>query len=191
MAIEFKANLASTPIPLKHSWEHTVGNGRALLALRADSQAQLMRVHGELGFLHLRSHGVLDDEMGTLISHAGKPLYSFFNTDQINDYLLSIGMRPFVELSFMPSMLASGSSTVFQYCANITPPRDYRQWGKLIDRLVCHWIDRYGLDEIREWYFEVWNEPNLSQFWSGGKKAYEDLYRTTVETIKNVDSRLK
>jgi xylan 1,4-beta-xylosidase len=191
MAIEFKANLASTPIPLKHSWEHTVGNGRALLALRADSQAQLMRVHGELGFLHLRSHGVLDDEMGTLISHAGKPLYSFFNTDQINDYLLSIGMRPFVELSFMPSMLASGSSTVFQYCANITPPRDYRQWGKLIDRLVRHWIDQYGLDEIREWYFEVWNEPNLSAFWSGGKNAYQDLYRTTVETIKNVDSRLK
>ena len=191
MAIEFKSNLASTSVPLKHSWEHTVGSGRAVLALRADWQAQLMRAHGELGFRHVRFHGLLDDDMGTLIHHAEKPLYSFFNTDQINDYLLSIGMKPFVELSFMPSMLSSGASTVFQYRANITPPKDYRQWGKLIDRLVRHWIDRYGPDEIGKWCLEVWNEPNLKAFWTGGKKGYHALYRTTVETIKNIDSGLK
>ncbi|SOD41146.1 GH39 family glycosyl hydrolase [Nitrosovibrio sp. Nv4] len=191
MAIEFKSNLASTSVPLKHSWEHTVGSGRALLALRADWQAQLMRAHTELGFRHVRFHGLLDDDMGTLVRHAGKALYSFFNADQINDYLLSIGMRPFVELSFMPSMLSSGRSTVFQYRANITPPKNYRQWGKLIDRLVRHWIDRYGSDEIGEWCLEVWNEPNLKAFWTGGKKGYYALYRTTVETIKNIDSALK
>src|SRR5688500_4662365 len=157
MAIEFKSNLASTPVPLKHSWEHTVGSGRAALALRADWQAQLMRAHTELGFRHVRFHGLLDDDMGTLIHHAGKPLYSFFNTDQIYDYLLSIGMKPFVELSFMPSMLSSSPSTVFQYRANITPPKDYRQWGKLIERLVRHWIDRYRSDEVGKWCLEVWN----------------------------------
>lgn len=191
MPAEFKSNLAAASAPLKHSWEHTVGSGRALLALRADWQAQLAHAHVELGFRHVRFHGLLDDNMGTLICHNEKALYSFFNTDQINDYLLSIGMRPFVELSFMPSILASGDSTVFQYRGNITPPRNYQQWGKLIDRLVRHWIDRYGSDEIWEWHFEVWNEPNLKAFWTGGKKGYYELYRTTVETIKNIDSTLK
>jgi xylan 1,4-beta-xylosidase len=193
MAFEFKSSLSLTAvsIPLRHSWEHTVGSGRALLALRADWREQLMRAHKELGFRHVRFHGVLDDDMGTLIRHNEQPLYSFFNADQINDYLLSIGMKPFVELSFMPAMLASGGTTVFQYRANITPPRDYREWGKLIDRLVRHWIDRYGLGEISKWCLEVWNEPNLQVFWTGGKKGYYELYRTTAETIKNIDSTLK
>ncbi|MEO7560100.1 MAG: hypothetical protein ABIT23_07605 [Nitrosospira sp.] len=191
MAAEFKSSLAAASVPLTHSWEHTVGSGRALLAMRADWRAQLMRAHKELGFRHVRFHGLLDDDMGTLICQNRKSLYSFFNTDQINDYLLSIGMKPFVELSFMPAMLASGDSTVFQYRANITPPRNYRQWGKLIDRLVRHWIARYGIDEIGKWYFEVWNEPNLKAFWTGGKKGYYELYHTTVETIKNIDSTLR
>lgn len=191
MPAEFKSDLTVAPTPLKHSWEHTVGSGRALLALRADWQAQLLRAHREIGFRHVRFHGLLDDDMGTLICHNEKPLYSFFNVNQIYDYLLSIGMKPFVELSFMPSMLASGGSTVFQYRGNITPPRDYHQWGKLIDKFVRHLIDRYGLDEIRKWCFEVWNEPNLKAFWTGGKKGYHALYRTTVETIKNIDPELK
>ena len=191
IATEFKSSLAAASVPLTHSWEHTVGSGRALLALRADWREQLMRAHIELGFRHVRFHGLLDDDMGTLICHNEKPLYSHFNADQINDYLLSIGMKPFVELSFMPAILASGNSTVFQYRANITPPKDHRQWGKLIDRLVCHWIERYGAGEIGKWCLEVWNEPNLKAFWTGGKKGYYELYRTTVETIKNIDSSLK
>lgn len=191
MATEFKSSLAAASVPLAHSWEHTVGSGRALLALRADWREQLMRAHAELGFRHVRFHGMLDDDMGTLICHNEKPLYSFFNADQINDYLLSIGMKPFVELSFMPSMLASGAATVFQYRANVTPPKDYRQWGNLIDRLVRHWIDRYGSSEIGKWCLEVWNEPNLKAFWAGSKKDYYELYRTTVEAVKNIDSALK
>ena len=113
MATEFKSSLAAASIPLAHSWEDTVGSGRALLALRADWREHLKRAHAELGFRHVRFHGLLDDDMGTLICHNEKPLYSFFNADQINDYLLSIGMKPFVELSFIPAMLASGGSTVF------------------------------------------------------------------------------
>ena len=155
MPVEFKSNLAGSTTPLKHSWEYMVGSGRAVLALRADWQAQLSHAHAELGFRHVRFHGLLDDDMGTLICHSEKSLYSFFNADQINDYLLSIGMKPFVELSFMLSMLASGGSTVFQYRANITPPRDCHQWGMLIDKFVRHWIDRYGLHEVREWCFDL------------------------------------
>src|SRR5262249_11927556 len=156
--------------PLPHFWEHTVGSCHAPLALRADWQAQLRRCHDELGFRHVRFHGLFCDDMSTLVEHRGRPLYSFFNADRIVDYLLSIGMRPFVELSFMPGALASGSKTVFHYRGNITPPRDYAQWGLLVHKLAAHWVERYGLAEVGQWPFEVWNEPNLAQFWSGTRE---------------------
>ena len=100
-------------------------------------------------------------------------------------------MKPFVELSFMPKALASGSTTVFNYRANVTQPRDYNQWAALIDKLVAHWVERYGIDEVREWFFEVWNEPNLKEFWTGTREDYFKLYRYTVEAIKGVDASLR
>jgi xylan 1,4-beta-xylosidase len=187
----FECNLAAAPTPLAHAWEHTVGSGRALLALRADWRAHLRRAHDDLGFRHVRFHGMLDDDMGTLICQNEKFLHSFFNVDSIFDYLLSIGMRPFAEMSFMPTTLASGGETVFRYRGNVTPPRDHGQWGALIDRLVRHWVDRYGAREVREWCFEVWNEPNLTAFWTGGEQGYYELYRTTAEAIKRIDPSLK
>jgi len=118
-------------------------------------------------------------------------LYSFFNTDRIIDFLLSIGMRPFVELSFMPETLASGKTTVFHYQANVTPPKDCEKWATLIQKLIAHWVERYGVAEVRNWFFEVWNEPNLKPFWTGRQKGYFKLYRYTVTAIKSVDKSLK
>ena len=189
--INFFCNLAEAATPLPHFWEHTVGSDHAPVALRADWQRQLERCHRELGFQYVRFHGLLSDDLGTLIRENDKLLYSFFNADQIVDFLLSIGMKPFVELSFMPKALASGSKTVFNYKANVTPPRDYKQWATLINRLVSHWIDRYGAAEVCEWFFEVWNEPNLKAFWTGTQDDYFKLYRYTAAAIKKVDSSLR
>lgn len=190
-SLSFFCDLAEATTPLTHFWEHTVGSDHAPMALRADWQSQLHRAHRELGFQHVRFHGLLSDDFRLVVGNKNKLLYSFFNCDQVFDFLLSIGMRPFVELSFMPSALASGSKTVFAYEANITPPRDYKQWSTLIDRLVSHCVERYGNQEVREWFFEVWNEPNLGSFWDGTQREYFKLYRHTAETIKNVDSSLK
>lgn len=191
MPANFESDLAASTTPLTHAWEHTVGSGRALLALRADWREQLRHAHFDLGFRHVRFHGMLDDDMGTLICQKEKLLYSFFNIDSIFDYLLSIGMRPFAELSFMPSTLASGDTTVFQFRGNVTPPKNYRSWGTLIDKLVRHWVERYGIDEVAQWNLEVWNEPNLKAFWTGGQPGYYELYRTTAQAIKNIEPRLK
>ena len=120
--------------------------------------------------------------MGTLIAHQDKPLYSFFNADRICDFLLSIGMRPFVEFGFMPEMLASGPEPVFHYRGNIMPPKDYDVWSTLIRKLVGHWVERYGLAEVRQWFFEVWNEPNLPAFWTGTQEDYFRLYAHTPGT---------
>jgi xylan 1,4-beta-xylosidase len=187
----FAGSLSGRSSALPHFWEHTIGSGHATLALRADWQAQMKRAHDELGVRHVRFHGILSDDMGTLICQDNKFLYSFFNADQIFDFLLSIGMKPFVELSFMPTALSSGGQIVFHYRANVTLPKDYAQWAVLIGRLVRHWCDRYGVEEVRQWFFEVWNEPNLTAFGTGQQRDYFELYRCTAQAIKGVDSALR
>src|SRR5688572_21666888 len=189
--VEFSCDLSQQGTELRHCWEHTVGSCHAPTALRADWQQQLRRCHAELGFRYVRFHGLLSDDVGTLVTHNDELLYSFFNADQILDFLLSIGMRPFVELSFMPTALASGSKTVFHYRGNVTPPRDYKQWATSIRTLVTHWVDRYGVKEVAEWLFEVWNEPNLKAFWTGTQKDYFKLYRVTADAIKKVAPSLR
>ena len=187
----FTCDTQSLTKPFPHIWKHTVGSGHATLALRADWQKQLARCHAELGFEQVRFHGILCDDMGTLINEMGQLVYSFFNADQVCDFLLSIGMRPFMELSFMPSALASGDTVVFHYKANVTPPRDYAQWETLINRLVAHWVERYGITEVSKWFFEIWNEPNLNKFWTGTQADYFRLYQHSANAIKAVSPQLQ
>lgn len=187
----FSCDCAGTKKDFPHYWEHTVGSGHATLALRADWQEQLRRCRKELGFRHVRFHGILDDDMGTMVIVKDQPLYSFFNTDQIFDFLLSIDMKPLVELSFMPSGLSSGSKTAFHYNANVTSPKDYDAWATLIGKLAEHWVERYGLTEVSQWPFEVWNEPNLKAFGSGKQSEYFKLYQYTSLALKSVDVSLQ
>ena len=188
--ITFRADLTHAGTGLPHSWSHTVGSGHATLGLRADWQAQLRRCRRELGVEYVRFHGVLCDDMSTFTIQQGEPVDSFFNAHQIYDFLREIGMRPFVELSFMPNALASGGKTVFHYHGNVTPPSDLGAWGGLIRRFVRSLVDRYGVEEVRQWYFEVWNEPNLRAFWTGTQDDYFALYRAAAEAVKSVDAEL-
>ena len=187
----FTCDCAAQNTDFSHFWEHTIGSGHATLALRADWQAQMRRCHDELGFRYVRFHGILCDDMGTFLIYNDKPLYSFFNADQIFDFLLSIGMKPFVELSFIPSGLSSGSKTVFHYRANVTPPRNYDDWAALIRKIAAHWVERYGIAEVSQWFFEVWNEPNLDAFGTGRQEDYFKLYDYTARALKDVDPALK
>src|SRR4029434_9051088 len=188
---EFSCDLSQQGTQLLHCWEHTVGSCHAPIALRADWQQQLRRCRSELGFRYVCFPALLSYNVGTVIKHHDQLLYSFFNADQIVDFLLSIGMRPFVEMSFMPTALASEYKTIFHYRGNVTPPKDYGQWATLIHTLVTHWVARYGIQEVAEWFFEVWNEPNLKAFWTGTKKEYFKLYRVTADAIKKVDPSLR
>ncbi|MEO5991922.1 MAG: glycosyl hydrolase [Ferruginibacter sp.] len=187
----FTCNLNNPSLPLHHFWEHTVGSGHATLALRSDWQKQLIRANKELGFKNVRFHGILSDDMSTLVTQENKLIYSFFNADQICDFLLSIGMRPFVELSFMPTAIASDADTVFHYKGNITAPKNYKDWATLIKKLLEHWLQRYGIEEMNHWFFEVWNEPNLKAFWKNTKEDYFKLYNHTAKEIKKVNKNLK
>ncbi len=191
MSTRFTCDFSSKSAALPHFWEHCVGSGHATLALRADWQAQLKQCHDELGFRHVRFHGLLDDDMNTVIDQSDKLIYSFHNADQIFDFLRSIQMRPIIELSFMPSALSSGGQTTFHYRANVTPPADYGEWATLVSKAASHWIDRYGAKEVSMWPMEVWNEPNMQSFWTGSKEDYFRLYETTHKALKHVHPALK
>lgn len=190
-SVDFTCDISKRSASLSHFWEHTVGSSHATMALREDWRRQLSKCKRELGFNHVRFHGLLSDDMGTLINQNNTLIYSFYNADSICDFLLSIGMRPFIELSFMPNAISSGSDTVFKYKGNITPPRKYDDWETLVNKLVQHWIERYGLPEVKRWFFEVWNEPDLDSFWKGTQEDYFKLYRYTCRAIKTISSELK
>src|ERR1700687_160732 len=170
-------------------FREVVGAGRAAEGLRADWQRDLAIAHRACGFKYIRFHGLLQDEMGVYSEDKqGQPVYNFQYIDALYDAILDIGMKPFVELSFMPQALASGNPTVFWWKGNITPPKDYDKWERLIQALVQHWTARYGSDEVQRWYFEVWNEPNLDIFWSGNQAEYFKLYQVTTRAIKQVST---
>ncbi len=165
-----------------------IGAGRANEGLRADWQRQLAMVQREIGFDYIRMHGLLSDDMGVYREDTkGNPIYNFQYIDQLYDALLRLHIKPFVELGFMPNALASGKETVFWWKGNITPPKSYDKWAGLITALVRHWEQRYGKDEVKTWYFEVWNEPDIKPFYTSTLEEYLKLYRVTAEAIKKVD----
>ena len=164
-----------------------VGAGRAAEGLRADWQRQLTTVQKECGFTYLRMHGLLGDDMGVYREDKnGRPEYNWQTIDEVYDFLQRIHMKPFVELGFCPSALASGDKTIFWWKGNVTKPKDPKKWANLIQALVSHFKERYGEDEVRTWYFEVWNEPNLDGFFAGSQQDYFDLFATTARAIKRV-----
>ena len=187
-------DFAAAGHPFPHFWEQMFGSGRAILSLRDDYRRDLREVKQATGFEYIRFHAILDDEVGVYAEDAdGKPVYNFSYIDQIYDGLLQNGVRPFVELSFMPKALAD--EHIFQsfwYKPIISPPKSYAKWGDLIARLAQHLVDRYGIEEVSQWYFEVWNEPNLD-FWAGEprQQTYFELYDSTARTLKGVNSRLR
>jgi xylan 1,4-beta-xylosidase len=172
-----------------HMFKECIGAGRANEGLRADWQQQLAVVKNECDFKYIRMHGLLTDDMGIYKEdRKGNPEYNYQYVDVLYDYILSIGMKPFVELGFMPNALASGNQTIFWWRGNVTPPKDYKKWEDLIRNLTLHFTERYGIAEVKTWYFEVWNEPNLSPgFWSGTQEEYFKLYKYSAQAIKSVN----
>lgn len=158
-----------------------------------DEFAEALRLaHDELGVAAIRAHAIFDDGLGTYREVDGRPVHDFTGIDRIYDRLLDLGLRPIVELSFMPRDLAADASkTVFDYGAIVSPPRDWDRWSELVRSLVRHLVDRYGLDEVRTWGFEVWNEANLEVFWAGTREEYLRLYDVTALVVKSVDEGLR
>jgi xylan 1,4-beta-xylosidase len=156
-----------------------------------DFERALRLAREELGVEAVRAHAILGDDLGTYREVDGAPVHDFTGIDRIYDRVRALGLRPIVELGFMPRDLASDpDATVFDYGAIVSPPRDWDRWEALVRDLAAHLVMRHGLDEVRRWAFEVWNEANLDVFWSGTRDEYLRLYDASVRAVKSVDPGL-
>jgi xylan 1,4-beta-xylosidase len=191
--IKIDAYARTTPFP--HFWEQMFGSGRAILSLRESYRNDLRAVKQVTDFRYVRFHAILHDEVGVYNEDEhGNPVYNFAYVDEIYDGLLKNGVRPAVEISFMPKKLAFNPDALhpFWYKQNVSPPKSLERWDSLITALGRHLVERYGLDEVAQWYFEVWNEPNID-FWGGipRERSYFELYDHTARDLKSVSPRLR
>ena len=203
----FNINAAGprTPFP-RDIFLQVVGSGHAALSFRDDWRAHLRHTRDALGVEQVRFHGIFDDDMGPVVVLGGGDaavggegaVYNFTKIGQMFDFIVrDLGMAPYVELSFMPSALASDPhETYLHYKAGTSPPRDPEQWGALVAAFASFVVDRYGLGVVAKWRFEVWNEPDLYQpilggFWSGTMSQYYSLYAVTARALKAVSPLLR
>ena len=190
--VTIDAHAESTPFP--HFWEQMFGSGRAVLSMRQSYRDDMHAVKQVTDFKYVRFHAILHDEVGVYDEDAqGQPAYNFSYVDQIYDSLLANGVRPFVEISFMPKKLALRQDFhAFWYKPVVSPPKDYAKWDALVTAFAKHLLDRYGIDEVSQWYFEVWNEPNID-FWTGrpAQQTYFELYDHTARALKAVNQRIR
>jgi xylan 1,4-beta-xylosidase len=180
--------------PFPHFWEQMFGSGRAILTLRENYRRDMHEVKQITDFRYVRFHAILQDDLAVYTEDdKGQAVYNFSYVDQVYDGLLAQGVRPFVELSFMPKALAATDKLfAFWDKPNVSPPKDYAKWDDLITQFTKHLIEHYGIDEVSQWYFEVWNEPNID-FWGGDPKqpTYWELYDHTVRALKAVSPKLR
>ena len=191
--IEVDTSQQATPFP--HFWEQMFGSGRAILSLRESYRDDIRAVKQVADFKYVRFHAILHDEVGVYNEDEhGNAEYNFSYVDQIYDGLLKNGVKPFVEISFMPKKLAFNPDALhpFWYKPNVSPPKNMDRWDDLIRHFAQHLVERYGIDEVASWYFEVWNEPNID-FWNGipRQRSYFDLYAHTARALKTVSPRLR
>lgn len=175
---------------------YCIGSGRMGLALHEEYQKQLRFVQEKMQFAYIRGHGLFCDDMAIYQEREenGVPVsyYNFTYLDRVMDSYLDKGIRPFLELGFMPEKLASGNQTVFYWKGNVTPPKEYEKWTQLVQHTLSHLMERYGKEEVYTWPIEVWNEPNLPGFWKGADmQAYFKLYAETAKAVKELDRNLR
>jgi xylan 1,4-beta-xylosidase len=184
-------NLKDSTGSVDRFFDFSVGSDYPGTLIREDSQTQLKIAVDELGFRYIRFHAVFHDVLGTMRVEDGKTVYNWSKIDRLYDDLLALHIRPFVELGFTPKALATSENSIFYWNGNTSHPKP-EGWHDLVDAFIRHIEGRYGKEEVRTWFFEVWNEPNLSGFWEGGdQKAYFELYDQTSKTIKSIDPALR
>lgn len=185
------ADVTHTSGPVDRFFDLSVGSDYPGTLIRDDSQAQLKVAVDELGFRYIRFHAIFHDVLKTVRVENGKTVYDWSGIDRLYDDLLARHIKPFVELGFTPEALATSKNSIFYWHGNTSHPNP-QGWQDLVAAFTRHIEERYGKDEVRSWYFEVWNEPNLSGFWEGAdQKAYFELFDLTSKTIKSIDPALR
>jgi len=189
-----EVRVPATGRPFKNNATYCVGTGRLGLALQKEYYDHLQLVQRHIGFKYIRGHGLFCDDVGIYreyeVNGQRHTFYNFTYLDRIIDSYLQLGIRPFLELGFMPERLKTGDQTIFYWKGNTTPPASYEKWADLVKATLEHLIERYGREEVITWPVEVWNEPNIP-FWAGTMEEYFKLYDYSAKAVKAADSRIQ
>ena len=187
-----KVDLGQPAVRRSPTWNFSVGSDRAKIFLRDEHERDLKALQSGVGFRYLRCHGIFNEEMHAVTRKPDGTLeFDWTNVDAFIDQLRAAHLKPVVECGFIPDTLASGTQTIFYWRGNVTPPKKQEEWAEFIRAFADHEMQRRGRKEVEQWFFEVWNEPNLSGFWTGGQDGYFQLYSTTARALKSVDSKLR
>lgn len=181
--------------PLRHTFKNLISIGRAVHILLAENQQILRQTQQDIGFKYIIFHGLLDDEMMVYgEDEYGNIDLNFSYVNMVIDFLRSIGLRPFIELSFMPKKLATKAARTKYYREScISLPKDIGRWNGLVRGLVNHLNSRYGADEVAQWPFSLWNLPDSSEsmFGFGGVQPYFEFYDQTWQTVKACNPNIR
>lgn len=174
-------------------WQKLINAGTAQSILDSNLRKQIKELQEEISFEYLRFEGIFNDDLEVCKGDSLENIhYNWKLVDNIFDFVLENNFKPFVTLSFMPKLLASEDKTIFYYQANFSPPKDINAWLDLIDAFIIHLINRYGIEELKSWYFQVWTEfPHQGFHWAGTEKEYFEFYARTAQKIKDISSALK
>ncbi len=185
LARELKVRATGQGKQVEHKWRTLCTIGKAKEALFGPVQEHLKLVQQRIGFKYIRFHGIFDDEMMVVTrDRNGQLHYNFGYVDQIFDFLLGIGLRPFVELGFMPGELADQTKTFFHKKSYVSLPLDMCEWTGLLQAFMNHLLNRYGHAELRQWKFEFWNEPDGWLFFPYSFEQYMSFYSASYHAIK-------
>jgi len=178
--------------PFENNVNKIITFGRAYEGLMADVQNQLTEIQKTFNYEYIRFTGIFNEDMHVYFEDEnGNSIYNWNYTDKLIDFLVSIKLKPFINLGYMPEKMASDNKYIFKWKGNISYPKDIEKWNKFITNFASHLVDRYGIEEVESWYFEIWNNPDVDIFWAGSKQKYFEFFRNTLNSIKNVSKSIK
>ncbi|SDW08909.1 xylan 1,4-beta-xylosidase [Marinococcus luteus] len=189
---EFKSIDFSEPTKIiHHSFTSLATFGDATQALRKDFVEQLHQLQKDIGFRYVRFHNIFSDELEVYNERPDGSWYvNFFHIEALIDQFLANNIKPFLEIGFMPKKLANSSHTIFEGKATVSPPKSMERWLDLLESFIRHLFNRYGSEEVKSWYFEFWNEPEVDYFWPGSKEKFFSFYAQSYQRIKAIDPEL-
>lgn len=175
---------------LNTPWNFGINTCHAILWKRKDLMNHAVLASENCGFKYVRFHNIISKHLNVYTEDEnGNPVIDFTIFDEIFDNVAKCGYIPFFEVGFCPDALSRHTRDLCFYEADPSIPLCFDKWSYLIREITKHCLDRYGLEYVKQWYFEVWNEPDL--FYDGTMEDYFELYDYTVTAIKEVNSSLR
>lgn len=179
---------------LKHTFKTFTAVGKAKEILFSEVQDMLKDLQNEIGFEYIKFHGILSDDMMVYTETTkGEKVISFVYVDKVLDFLISIGLKPLIQLSFMPKALAKyPDKTAFNSGFITSEPKDMEKWNALVREFTIHILERYGNEQVEKWKFTVWNEPDTPKclFGMSSMGIFYDFYKNTYDTVKSCDPNI-